>query len=78
MSLTSRTFYAVLRPQFGENRSNMAKSDLQLFQNFPLWILLHVISLIRKEFSVEKVIKSSCVIPTICVNVCMFPGLVKM
>ena len=32
----------------------------------------------NEEFSVEKVIRSSCVIPTICVNVCMFPGLVKM
>ena len=32
----------------------------------------------NEEFSVEKVIKSSCVTPTICTNVGMFPGPVKM
>ena len=56
----------------------MAKSDSELFQNFPFYILLHVISFIMSDYQVHQVIQLSCVTPTVCIKVCVFPCPVNM
>ena len=81
ISSTSHKFYPIFRPQFGVNRFLLRATWLKWLRVISKFSFLHSTAcdfIHNERLPVHQVIQLSCVTPTVCIKVCVFPCPVNM